>query len=326
MRKLFLANTLICLALGSGCALFEGVDDPVYPEDAATDTEENDTLVSEVDVDSSLETEADTSTDETIDDSATTADSDEDAVVEDADATVTDALGASDSSVDSFAPDTTVVDSGSDTKDVGIDSGPDTRDSGADTKDAAMDTGPVCTTGSYSCAGNDLRQCKTDGSGYNTIVTCPSGTCNAASARCTFCTPGALSCSGNQPTKCNTLGSAYAANGAACVAPQTCGGGGTTGVCGCTPTATATLCAGKECGTVANGCGGTVSCGSCTAPHTCGGGGTANKCGGCGGTLPGPTMIKTGSYCIDSTEVTQAQPRFRTDRIDRCRRRAARAT
>jgi L-ascorbate metabolism protein UlaG (beta-lactamase superfamily) len=38
--------------------------------------------------------------------------------------------------------------------------------------------------------------------------------------------------------------------------------------------------AGKNCGTIADGCGGTVSCGSgCSAPQTCGGGGTANVCG-----------------------------------------------
>ena len=38
--------------------------------------------------------------------------------------------------------------------------------------------------------------------------------------------------------------------------------------------------AGDTCGTIPNGCGGTVSCGgACTAPLTCGGGGTANICG-----------------------------------------------
>jgi len=59
----------------------------------------------------------------------------------------------------------------------------------------------------------------------------------------------------------------------------------------------------KNCGTISDGCGGALDCGSCTAPQTCGGGGTANVCGcspttcavqakncgtiadGCGGTL-----------------------------------------
>jgi formylglycine-generating enzyme len=46
---------------------------------------------------------------------------------------------------------------------------------------------------------------------------------------------------------------------------------------------------------------------SCTAPRTCGGGGTPGECGGCAGALPGPVMVDVGTFCIDSTEVTQAQ-------------------
>ncbi len=49
-------------------------------------------------------------------------------------------------------------------------------------------------------------------------------------------------------------------------------------VAGCTPITT--CAAGQNCGTISNGCGGTVSCGpACTGPQTCGGGGTANVCG-----------------------------------------------
>ena len=36
---------------------------------------------------------------------------------------------------------------------------------------------------------------------------------------------------------------------------------------------------GKNCGTISNGCGDTLTCGVCTAPQTCGGGGVANVCG-----------------------------------------------
>src|SRR5439155_11757408 len=36
----------------------------------------------------------------------------------------------------------------------------------------------------------------------------------------------------------------------------------------CTPTTCAAQ--GKNCGTISNGCGGTLSCGTCTAPQTCG--------------------------------------------------------
>jgi hypothetical protein len=62
-----------------------------------------------------------------------------------------------------------------------------------------------------------------------------------------------------------------------CSAPQTCGGGGTPNACGCTKT----TCAAHDanCGSISDGCGGTIpSCGMCTDPQVCGGGG-ANRCG-----------------------------------------------
>jgi hypothetical protein len=46
----------------------------------------------------------------------------------------------------------------------------------------------------------------------------------------------------------------------------------------CTPSTCANL--GKNCGSVSDGCGGTLTCGSCSSPLTCGGGGVANVCGG----------------------------------------------
>src|SRR5678815_4499121 len=45
----------------------------------------------------------------------------------------------------------------------------------------------------------------------------------------------------------------------------------------------------RNCGTIPDGCGGTLTCGSCTAPATCGGGGVANVCGGGTATTFGPT-------------------------------------
>jgi MYXO-CTERM domain-containing protein len=39
--------------------------------------------------------------------------------------------------------------------------------------------------------------------------------------------------------------------------------------------------AGDNCGSVPDGCGGTLNCGTCASPLTCGGGGTPNVCGGC---------------------------------------------
>jgi GH18 family chitinase len=45
----------------------------------------------------------------------------------------------------------------------------------------------------------------------------------------------------------------------------------------CTPTTCAAQ--GKDCGSISDGCGGTLSCGSCSSPETCGGGSVANVCG-----------------------------------------------
>jgi len=41
---------------------------------------------------------------------------------------------------------------------------------------------------------------------------------------------------------------------------------------------------GKNCGTLSDGCGGTLTCGGCAAPQSCGGGGVANVCGPCSAT------------------------------------------
>ena len=64
-------------------------------------------------------------------------------------------------------------------------------------------------------------------------------------------------------------------------------------VCGCTPTVT--MCpGGTNCGTVADGCGGMITCGpACTSPQTCGGGGAANVC----GCTPTVTTCPAGDNC-----------------------------
>ncbi|HSY23845.1 MAG TPA: metallophosphoesterase [Polyangiaceae bacterium] len=54
--------------------------------------------------------------------------------------------------------------------------------------------------------------------------------------------------------------------------PQACGTGSSSGPALC-------MAANANCGTIPDGNGGTVNCGTCTAPQTCGGGGTANQCG-----------------------------------------------
>ncbi len=67
--------------------------------------------------------------------------------------------------------------------------------------------------------------------------------------------------------------------------------------------ATATTCReqNKNCGTIPDGCGGTLDCGGCSGGNTCGGGGTANVCGGapppCGGACTGGRVC-----CYDPLE------------------------
>jgi len=73
-----------------------------------------------------------------------------------------------------------------------------------------------------------------------------------------------------------------------CTAPQTCGGGGTVNVCGCTPRTTCP--AGDNCGSVPDGCGGTLNCGTCANGQTC----TNNVCGGCTAGKSKVTLSVTG--------------------------------
>ena len=71
---------------------------------------------------------------------------------------------------------------------------------------------------------------------------------------------------------------------AACPSGQTCGGGGVSGVCGapppagCVPAVCRPASGGQYCGTIGDGCGGTLNCGACDAGNTCAGNGVANVC------------------------------------------------
>ncbi len=70
-------------------------------------------------------------------------------------------------------------------------------------------------------------------------------------------------------------------NCGSCTSPDTCGGGGTPGVCGHNTTCVPTTCAalGFNCGPAGDGCGGSLDCGTCTSPDICGGGGSPGVCG-----------------------------------------------
>jgi hypothetical protein len=83
-----------------------------------------------------------------------------------------------------------------------------------------------------------------------------------------------------------------------CTPPDTCAGGGTPGVCGCTPATCEIQCA--SCGSIGDGCGGTLNCGTCTLPETCGGSGAPNVCGTSGSvttTSTSSSTVTTGTMC-----------------------------
>lgn len=85
---------------------------------------------------------------------------------------------------------------------------------------------------------------------------------------------------GNVADGCGNVINCTGSNGGVtCSGGQTCGGSGVANVCGgCVAKTCADL--GKNCGVVANGCGGlTASCGTCTGVDICGGAGVANVCG-----------------------------------------------
>ena len=76
---------------------------------------------------------------------------------------------------------------------------------------------------------------------------------------CTGCCTGEICQPGTDNLFCGRNGGACDR----CTSPQTCGGGGSAGVCGCTPT-----CAGKDCG-ASDGCGGICTAGRCPTDQTC---------------------------------------------------------
>ena len=102
--------------------------------------------------------------------------------------------------------------------------------------------------------------------------------------RLTAC-PAGLNC-GSIADNCGGVVQCGGAN--ACTNGQICGGGGIANVCGggsvvqdggttCNPT---TACLPNQCGPIANGCGGILTCPACTGGAVCGGGGTPSVCAG----------------------------------------------
>jgi hypothetical protein len=93
-------------------------------------------------------------------------------------------------------------------------------------------------------------------------------------------------------TVCVKVGTYVGSNNVAEVAKLTVGTNPGSGPPPCQPKTCAAL--GDNCGSVSDGCGGTLSCGSCTSPQTCGGSGTANVCGGSSSCSPTVTAYTAG--------------------------------
>jgi hypothetical protein len=233
----------------------------------------------------------------------------------------------------------TVSDGCSGTIDCGTCTAPQTCGGGTPSNPNVCGSGGTCVPATTCPAGDN---CGTVSNGCGGTITC--GTCTAPET-----------CGGGTPSNPNVCGSGGACvpatscpaglncgnyfdgctgiiNCGTCTAPQTCGGGSPSNpnICGggstCVP---ATACAaGDDCGVAANGCGGTISCGTCTAPQTCGGGSPSNpnQCGctaatacpagdtcgtvpdGCGGTVACGTcsssQVCSGNQCVAAGTTT----------------------
>jgi hypothetical protein len=167
--------------------------------------------------------------------------------------------------------------------------------------------------------GQDGQVCQSDGTCSCEASSCPScTTCenDGFCAACADCCDGNGVCQdGDTDTACSSSGTCDVCTGqeecqnqtcvcvpdcagrtcgpdgcggqcGSCTLPDTCGGGGTPGVCGCTAQTCSQL--GKNCGTVNDGCGETIDCGTCNASGTtpiC----RDNVCSACSATNPCPT-------------------------------------
>lgn len=136
----------------------------------------------------------------------------------------------------------------------------------------------VCECIPVTCAAEG-KDCGEINDGCGAILDC--GTCPFPNQPCddNVCGTCVPNCTG-KPCGVDNDGCGGPCLNGSCPPNQTCGGGGTPGVCGCTP---ATCPAGTDCGTINDGCGGTVSCGG-----PCGGVCVNNVCTACSGQQPCP--------------------------------------
>jgi hypothetical protein len=125
----------------------------------------------------------------------------------------------------------------------------------------------------------DLSNCITSDQG------CPPNSCSQALGltggnKCSV-DGGSINCCGPVGDGCGNL--AHGGSCGTCTSPQTCGGGGTLSRCGlaCTPLTQSAACGTWVCGSVSDGCGGSISCGTCVAPTPTCVNGTCSASGSC---------------------------------------------
>jgi hypothetical protein len=166
-----------------------------------------------------------------------------------------------------------------------------------------LPTGTACeSSGGHICDGsgqcvecNTLADCSI---GCQTAKMCKMHSCFQTSNKAAGAT-----CSEDGGKVCDGSGDCVdCINNTNCTAPETCGGGGTPNVCGCTPTASCATLA-LTCGSGSDGCGMTLDCDDGIENGTetdvdCGGGvGCATKC------AQGDTCLTgtdcTGGICAD---------------------------
>ena len=115
-----------------------------------------------------------------------------------------------------------------------------------------------------------------------TFAACTPPVAECSASNCNGCCDAAGQCqTGVMPQACG----AYGAQCNACGGTAMCQFGYCTQGSSCTPATCASQ--GKNCGTVSDGCGGMLNCGSCSGTESCGGAGQANVCG------PGTCIAKT---------------------------------
>lgn len=144
----------------------------------------------------------------------------------------------------------------------------------------------MCSTGYATCTAS-------------CTFSCPSPSCVSSWT----CTPTGPCVNGSQPVSCQDANNCATPNPSAPMT-QACAGGG------CTPTTCSVQ--GKNCGTISNGCGGTIVCGACSGSFTCGGGGIPNVCGSGGGGGGCTPNWQTGPWGV-CNKTTGLQTRTVTD-------------